>query len=77
MHVDAELGDFVCVDNHCTVAHHVELADGVNFRLRAMGSVKCGETTFVGAGAVLIQNRNWRENGCWCRCRSREMHRVM
>ena len=56
MHVDAELGDFVCVDNHCTVAHHVELADGVNFSpgVRAMGSVKCGETTFVGAGAVLI-----------------------
>ena len=59
MHVDAELGDFVCVDNHSTVAHHVILSDGVNFSpgVRAMGSVKCGETTFVGAGAILVPPR--------------------
>ena len=56
MHVDAELGDFVCVDNHSTVAHHVILSDGVNFSpgVRAMGSVECGETAFIGAGAILV-----------------------
>ena len=56
MHVDAELGEFVFVDNHSTVAHHFDNSDGVNFSpgVRAMGSVECGETAFIGAGAILV-----------------------
>ena len=56
VHADAFIGNFVVVDNHSTVAHHVVLADGVNLSpgVRAMGSVSVGETTFIGAGAVLV-----------------------
>ena len=50
MYVDAELGDFVCVDNHSTVAHHVILSDGKIFPQASERWVALnGETAFIGA----------------------------